>query len=240
MGKLDGKVAVITGGGSGIGKAIAKAFADDGARVVIAARGLERLEEAAMEIGGDVTAVQCDVRNEAQIESLFAKTEEVYGPVDILVNNAGLAAPGPNQELDLEAWNSVISVNLTGVFLCSKHALKRMIPRKSGRTLNIGSISGQKSRPHAAAYTTSKFGLDGLTRSMALDGREHGIAVSALHPGNVDTDIWRGMSQVLDVEGAVPLEDMGRAALSIVSMDDGVNVLSTIILPVSQPYVGRG
>ena len=240
MGKLDGKVAVITGGGSGIGKAIAKAFADDGARVVIAARGLERLEEAAKEIGGDVTAVQCDVRDEAQIESLFAKTEEVYGPVDILVNNAGLAAPGPTQELDLEAWNSVISVNLTGVFLCSKHALKRMIPRKSGRILNIGSISGQKSRPHAAAYTTSKFGLDGLTRSMALDGREHGIAVSALHPGNVDTDIWRGMSQVLDVEGAVPLEDMGRAALSIVSMDDGVNVLSTIILPVSQPYVGRG
>jgi NAD(P)-dependent dehydrogenase (short-subunit alcohol dehydrogenase family) len=240
MGKLDGKVAIITGGGSGIGKAIAQAFADEGASVVIAARGLERLEEAAKEIAGEVTPVQCDVRDEAQIESLFAKTDDTYGPVDILVNNAGLAAPGPTQELSLDAWNSVISVNLTGVFLCSKHALQRMIPRKSGRILNIGSISGQKSRPHAAAYTTSKFGLDGLTRSMALDGREHGIAVSALHPGNVDTDIWKGMRQVAEAEGLIPLEDMGKAALTIVTLDPAVNMLSTIILPVTQPYIGRG
>ena len=195
---------------------------------------------AAKEIGGEVTAVQCDVRDEAQIEALFAKTDEVYGPVDILVNNAGLAAPGPTQDLDVEAWNGVISVNLTGVFLCSKHAFKRMIPRSSGRILNIGSISGQKSRPHAAAYTTSKFGLEGLTRSMALDGREHGIAVSALHPGNVMTDIWKFAPEMAEAEGLIPLEDMGKAALAIVTMDDAVNVLSTIILPITQPYVGRG
>ncbi len=240
MGKLDGKVAVVTGGGSGIGKAITKAFSDEGATVVIAARNLERLESAAKEIGPSVHPVRCDVSDEAQIEALFERVDADHGPVDILVNNSGLAAPGPTHELDLERWNEVIAVNLTGVFLCSKHALQRMIPRKKGRILNIGSISGQKSRPHAAAYTTSKFGLDGLTRSMALDGREHGIAVSALHPGNVDTDIWKGMRQVAEAEGLIPLEDMGKAALAIVTMDDAVNVLSTIILPVTQPYIGRG
>jgi len=240
MGKLEGKVAVITGGGSGIGKAIAKAFADEGATVVIAARDLERLESAAKEIDGAVTAVRCDVIDEAQIEALFAQVDRDHGPVDILVNNAGLAAPGPTHELDLERWNQVIGVNLTGAFLCSKHAMQRMIPRRKGRILNIGSISGQKSRPHAAAYTTSKFGLDGLTRSLALDAREHGIAVGALHPGNVDTDIWKGAREVAEAEGLIPLEDMGRAALAIVTMDDAVNVLSTIILPITQPYIGRG
>lgn len=240
MGMLDGKIAVITGGGSGIGKAIAQAFADEGATVVIAARGVGRLEAAAREIGGSVFATRCDVRDESQIESLFERVDAEHGPVDILVNNAGLAAPGPTHELSLEAWNGVLSVNLTGVFLCSKHALRRMIPRKSGRILNIGSISGQKSRPHSAAYTTSKFGLDGLTRSLALDGREHGIAVSALHPGNVDTDIWKGMRQVAEAEGLIPLADMGKAALTIVTLDPAVNMLSTIILPVTQPYIGRG
>jgi NAD(P)-dependent dehydrogenase (short-subunit alcohol dehydrogenase family) len=134
----------------------------------------------------------------------------------------------------------VISVNLTGAFLGSKHALKRMIPRKSGRILNLGSISGQMSRPHSSAYTSSKFGLDGLTRSMALDGREHGIAVSVLHPGNVDTDIWKGMREMAELEGMVPLADVAHAALAIVSMEDGVNMLSSVILPVTQPYIGRG
>lgn len=240
MGKLDGKIAVITGGGSGIGKAIAKAFVDEGATAVLAARGVERLEAAADELGRLAHAVPCDVVDEAQIEALFARVDKDHGPVDILVNNAGLAAPGPTHELDAERWGHVLAVNLTGAFLCSKHALQRMIPRKKGRILNIGSISGQKSRPHAAAYTTSKFGLEGLTRSMALDGREHGIAVSALHPGNVDTDIWSGMREVAQAEGLIPLEDMGRAALAIVTMDDAVNMLSTIILPVTQPYIGRG
>lgn len=240
MGRLDGRIAVVTGGGSGIGKAITKAFTDEGATVVIAARDLERLEATAKEIGGAVHAVRCDVTREADIEALFAQVDRDHGPVDILVNNAGLAAPGPSQELDVERWNHVLAVNLTGAFLCSKHALQRMIPRRKGRILNIGSISGQKSRPHSAAYTTSKFGLEGLTRSLALDGREHGVAVSVLHPGNVDTDIWGGMRDMAEAEGLIPLEDMGRAALAIVSMDDAVNVLSTIILPVTQPYLGRG
>ena len=142
MAKLDGKTAVITGGGSGIGKAIAERFAEQGANVILAARDLDRLEAAAAQIGDAATAVRCDVTDESQIEALFAQVDEKYGPVDILVNNAGLAAPGPTHELDLKHWQHVISVNLTGAFLGSKHALKRMIPRKRGRILNIGSISG--------------------------------------------------------------------------------------------------
>ena len=156
------------------------------------------------------------------------------------MNNAGLAAPGLTHELELERWQEVISVNLTGAFLGSKHALKRMIPRRSGRILNIGSISGQMSRPHSAAYTSSKFGLDGLTRSMALDAREHGIAVSVLHPGNVDTDIWKGMREMAELEGMVPLNDVANAALTMVAMEDGVNMLTSVLLPVTQPYIGRG
>ena len=240
MAKLDGKTAVITGGGSGIGKAIAERFAEQGANVILAARDLDRLEAAAAQIGDAATAVRCDVTDESQIEALFAQVDEHHGPVDILVNNAGLAAPGPTHELDLKHWQHVISVNLTGAFLGSKHALKRMIPRKRGRILNIGSISGQMSRPHSAAYTSSKFGLDGLTRSMALDAREHGIAVSVLHPGNVDTDIWKGMREVAEIEGMVPLGDIADAALAIVAMEDGVNMLSSVILPITQPYIGRG
>jgi len=239
MGQLEGKVAVITGGGSGIGKAIAEAFAREGATCVLAARGQERLKEAAQAIPG-ADAVACDVTDDVQVEALFAHTAKTHGPVDILVNNAGMAAPGLSHELAPDAFRQVLAVNLTGCFLCAQQALQQMIPRKSGRILNIGSISGQMSRPHSVAYTTSKFGLDGFTRSLALDAREHGIAVSVLHPGNVATDIWQERIEMARAEGLIPLEDMGKAALAMVTLDPAVNMLSSILLPVTQPYLGRG
>ena len=239
MGSLDGKIAVVTGGGSGIGKAIAKAFAAEGATCVLAARGRERLEEAAGEIAGCV-AMPCDVTDDAQVEQLFERVSGNHGPVDILVNNAGMARPGPSHELSPDDFREVLDVNLTGCFLCARQALRQMIPRRQGRILNIGSISGQMSRPHSVAYTTSKFGLDGMTRSLALDAREHGIAVSVLHPGNVATDIWAGRMEMASAEGLIPLDDMGKAALAMVTMAPEVNVLSSIVLPVTQPYLGRG
>jgi len=239
MGSLDGKIAVITGGGSGIGRAIAEAFAAEGATCVLAARGRDRLEEAAGAIPR-ADAFVCDVTNDAQVDALFDHTANAHGPVDILVNNAGMAAPGLTHELPPDAFRQVLAVNLTGCFLCARKALQQMIPRKTGRILNIGSISGQMSRPHSVAYTTSKFGLDGFTRSLALDAREHGIAVSVLHPGNVATDIWQERIEMARAEGLIPLADMGKAALSMVTMDPAVNVLSSVILPVSQPYLGRG
>jgi NAD(P)-dependent dehydrogenase (short-subunit alcohol dehydrogenase family) len=239
MGSLDGRVAVVTGGGSGIGKAIAEAFAAEGATCVLAARGRERLEQAAQEIP-NADAFVCDVTDEGQVDALFEHTASTHGPVDILVNNAGMAAPGLTHELPPAAFRQVLELNLTGCFLCARKALQQMIPRRSGRILNIGSISGQMSRPHSVAYTTSKFGLEGFTRSLALDAREHGIAVGILHPGNVATDIWRDRIEMARAEGLIPLADMGRAALAMVTMDPGVNVLSSIILPVTQPYLGRG
>jgi NAD(P)-dependent dehydrogenase (short-subunit alcohol dehydrogenase family) len=240
MGDLDGKVALVTGGGSGIGKAIATAFAGAGATVVIAARNQARLDEAAAEIDGTVEVAVCDVTDEGQVEGLFAGIDERHGRLDILVNNAGMSVPIKTHEMSAATWREVVEVNLTAPFLCSREAFKRMMPAKRGRIINIGSISAQVPRPHSAPYTATKFGLEGLTRSLALDGRDHGIAVGILHPGNVATDIWIGREAIAKAEGLIPLADIGKAALSIATMSDAVNVLDTIIMPVTQPYVGRG
>lgn len=237
---LDGKIALVTGGGSGIGKAIAQAFADAGARVTLAGRRREVLEAAADEIGAAAEAAPCDVTDDAQVDALFAGVAERRGRLDLLVNNAGMSAPGPTHEMDPDDWRKVIDVNLTGAFLCARAALRLMIPAKSGRILNIGSISAQMSRPHAAPYTASKFGLEGLTRSLALDAREHGIAVGILHPGNVATDIWRGREEISRREGLIPLAEIARAAAAMAGMDPAVNVLNATVLPVTQPYLGRG
>lgn len=237
---LDGKIALVTGGGSGIGKAIARAFADAGARVTLAGRRREVLEAAAAEIGAAAEAAPCDVTDDAQVDALFAGVAERRGRLDLLVNNAGMSAPGPTHEMDPDDWRKVIDVNLTGAFLCARAALRLMIPAKSGRILNIGSISAQMSRPHAAPYTASKFGLEGLTRSLALDAREHGIAVGILHPGNVATDIWRGREEISRREGLIPLAEIARAAAAMAGMDPAVNVLNATVLPVTQPYLGRG
>ena len=129
---------------------------------------------------------------------------------------------------------------LMAPFLCAREAMKIMIKQKSGRIINIGSISGQMSRPENAAYTASKFGLEGLTRALALDGREYGIAVSILHPGNVGTDIWKGREEIAEREGLVPLEDIAKLAVTMLSMSPNVNILGSVILPITQPYLGRG
>ncbi len=240
MGVLDERVAIITGGGSGIGKAIAKAFADAGAQVVIASRNKDKLGAAAAEIGKGVSATACDVTDEAHVQALFASVKDQRGRIDILVNNAGMAAGARVEELKASAWRQVVEVNLTGPFLCAREAFRLMIPQGGGRIINIGSISAQMSRPNSEAYTATKFGLEGLTRSLALDGRRHGIAVSILHPGNVATDIWTGREEIAKEEGLIPLEDIAQAALGMASLSPGVNMLNATVLPVTQPYLGRG
>ncbi len=237
---LDGKIAIVTGGGSGIGKAIAAAIAGAGARVVVVGRRRAPLEAASAEIDGAVEAAECDVTDDVRVDGLFDDVAARHGRIDVLVNNAGMSAPGPTHELDPATWRKVIDVNLTGAFLCARAAFRHMIPQRSGRIINIGSISAQMSRPHGAPYTASKFGLEGLTRSLALDGREYGIAAGIIHPGNVATDIWRGREEIAAREGTIPLADIGKAAVTMASMDSGVNMLSTVILPITQPYIGRG
>ena len=237
---LSDKVALVTGGGSGIGKAIAKALLAEGCRVIINGRNEEKLEQAKTELRSNVESMVCDVTDESQVENTFSSIISNYDRCDILINNAGMAAKAKAHEMKYEIWKKVINVNLNGAFLCAREAMKIMIKQKSGRIINIGSISGQMSRPENAAYTASKFGLEGLTRALALEGRDHGIAVSILHPGNVGTDIWKGREEIAEREGLIPLEDIGKLAITMLSMSPNVNILGSVILPITQPYLGRG
>ena len=247
MGQLDGKVAIITGGGSGIGKGIAKAFADEGCSVVIAARNADRLDAAAAELssgGGKVISIPTDVTNEEQMISLFAKTMDQFGKLDVLVNNSGAFDGGPVEELTMEQWQKVIDVNVTGPFLGSREAFKIMKKQDGGRIINIGSIAAQKPRHSSSPYTTSKHAIWGLTQSLALEGRDFGIAVSALHPGNVMVERrGDGKSATGRDEGPEPListEDMGRTALLMATLPPESNMLEAIVLPLGQAYLGRG
>jgi NAD(P)-dependent dehydrogenase (short-subunit alcohol dehydrogenase family) len=157
------------------------------------------------------------------------------------VNNAGTAVGNATDEMTLAEWKHVIDCNLTGAFLCSREALKLMKPRRSGRILNIGSTSAKVPRANSAPYTSSKYALEGLTHSLAVDGRQHGIAASVLQPGNVVTDIWRGgAEQIMKREGAMSPEDLARIALLMVTLPADLNLYQALVLPLSMPFLGRG
>lgn len=248
MGKLDGQVAIVTGGGSGIGKGIARAFAEEGCAVVIAGRNAERLQGAAEELsagGAQVVAVPADVTVESQVLALFEATMARFGRLDILVNSSGAFDSGRIDELSLEAWNRVIGACLTGPFLCTREAFRIMKASGGGRIVNIGSISGQRAREGSAPYTSAKHGIWGLTQAAALDGRPFGIAVSCLHPGNTLVERRAasganvgGRSQ--DDEPMIAVADMARVALLMVTLPPEANMLEAIVLPVEQLYIGRG
>jgi len=249
MGKLDGKVAVITGGGSGIGKGIARAFAGEGCAVVISGRNAERLEAAAEELGAigpDVVAVPTNVRQEEQVKALFEKAMDRFHRVDILVNNAGAFGGGRIDEIPLETWNEVLETCVTGMFLCSREAFAIMKEAGGGRIINIGSISGQMPRHHSAPYATSKFAVAGLTKSTALDGREFGIAASVLHPGNtlVERRAQAGTRSTAGrdegTEPMISVESMAQGALLMATLPPEANLYEAIMVPVTQTYLGRG
>lgn len=243
MAELEGKVALITGAGSGIGKGIARAFARAGASLVLAARTREKLEATAEEVralGAAALVAPVDVTDEAQVVTLFVRAVQQFGRIDIVVNNAGAFDGGPLEELSLETWRKVIDVNLTGPFLCSREAIKIMKQQGGGRIINIGSISAQKPRMHAAPYTTSKHGLVGLTRAAALEGRDHGIVVSCLHPGNVATERRQASSAPMDQEPMMTPDEIAQAALTMAALPLHVNMLEAIVLPATQAYLGRG
>jgi NAD(P)-dependent dehydrogenase (short-subunit alcohol dehydrogenase family) len=238
-GQLDGKVAIITGGSAGIGRGIAIAFAKEGAILVLAARDKVKLERTVKEItalGATAVAMPTDVTDEAHVLALFANTVREFQRLDILVNNAGMEIGGPLEELSLESWQQVINVNLTGVFLCSREAMRIMKPQGGGRILNIGSISGQAPRMDSVPYATSKHGVVGLTKATALEGRAFNVIASCLHPGNVMTDPADADGE----ETMLAVEDVAKVALTIVALPSYVNMLETVVLPVPQPYLGRG
>jgi len=243
MSKLDGKVALITGGNRGIGAGMARAFAREGCALCLAARDAERLERTVAELqqtGATVIGVPTDVTDEADVERLFAQAMERFGRLDILVNNAGAFDGGPLDELTLETWEKVMSVNLRGPFLCSRAAFRIMKAQGGGRIINVGSISAQRVRMNSAPYSTSKHGLWGLTQSTALEGRPYGIAASALHPGNVLNERRAQRATAADEEPMMTTDELAEAALVMASLPPHVNMLEAIVLPVEQLYVGRG
>ena len=237
---LSDQIALVTGGGTGIGKAIAKAMLAEGAKVIIVGRKEEILKEAQAELGSDIEMMKCDVTQEDQVKKVYENIISKHGKIDILINNAGMAAKAKSYEMSYDLWKKVVDVNLNGAFLCAREAMKIMVNQKSGRIINIGSISGQMSRPENAPYTATKFAIEGLTRALALDGRDHGVAVSVIHPGNAATNIWKGREEISEREGLIPLEDLGKLAVTMLTMSPNVNILGSVILPITQPYLGRG
>lgn len=249
LGKLSNKVAIVTGGGSGIGKAIAQSFAAEGATTVIAARNVQRLNRAAEEIaanGAKAFPIPTDVTDEHEVELLIGRTVELFHRLDILVNNAGLTDGAPLDQLSLETWNKVISTNLTGPFLCTRSAMRVMKAQGSGRIINIGSISAQRPRMNSGPYATSKFGLWGLTMVTALEGREQGISACCLHPGNVHVESSAeklgAISGIPDYasEPMMQADEIAQVATLMASLPQHINMLEAVVLPVKQAYLGRG
>ena len=247
MGRMDGKVAIVTGGGTGIGKGIARALAGEGCSVVIASRNLERLQEVASELesnGTEALAVETDVSNEASVLALFDAATERFGRLDLLVNNAGIVQGGEIGDIPLERWEATMAVNVRGVFLCTREAFKIMKAAGGGRIINIGSISAERPRESSAPYTTSKHAVWGLTKCTALDGRPYGISCGQLNPGNTLVE-WRAALE--EVEGMniseepmIQVEDMARAALYMATLPPEASVLEMKVIPVAQPFIGRG
>ena len=240
MGGLDGKVVLVTGGGRGIGKGIARGMLKEGASVAISGRSADTLETAKTELsslGGRVLPVPTDVTDEHQVEKLFQAVMGEFGRLDVLVNNAGAFDGGPLDELSLEAWNRVISTNLTGPFLCTRAAFKIMKAQGGGRIINVSSISAQRVRPRSAPYSASKHGVWGLTQVTALEGRDHNIAASCLYPGN--TRVERA-SSTTSVEPNMSVDELAQAAVWMALMPPHVTMLEATVLPIKQAFIGRG
>lgn len=242
MSILKDRVVVVTGASSGIGKACANGFVAKGAKVVLAARRVDRLEGLVAEIeagGGQALAVATDVTSEDAVANLFAAAMARFGQVDVLINNAGIAENTPVDQTSLEHWNKVITTNLTSAFLCAKHAWPLFKAGGHGRIVNVGSISAKVPRSECPSYTASKFGLSGLTHALALDGRDHNIAVSIFHPGIVATEIMPGSVKLPDNFAATPEEAAG-IIIHMCDLPDYINFYESLMVQNKLPFLGRG
>ena len=239
---LQGRVVVITGASSGIGAACAFSFVERGAKVVLAARRTERLATvvARLEsIGGEALAIATDVTDEAAVAALFVAAVNRFGTIDVLVNNAGIADSTVADDLTLALWRKVIDTNLTSAFLCARSAIPIMKRQGHGRIINVGSISARVPRAESPAYTASKWGLDGLTRALAIDGRAHNIAVSIFHPGIVATEISTGAVTLADDLAAMP-KDIADVIVHMADLPDHLNFYEALMVQNKIPFLGRG
>jgi NAD(P)-dependent dehydrogenase (short-subunit alcohol dehydrogenase family) len=249
------KVAVVTGAGTGIGKAVALALMKEGYAAVLAGRRKDKLEETASEgksIGAKSLVVPTDVSDPAAIKALFAATKASFGRLDVLFNNAGIGAPAvPLEDLPYETWKQVVDTNLTGMFLCTQEAIKIMKAQdpRGGRIINNGSISAHAPRPRSVAYTATKHAVTGLTKSTALDCRGYDITCGQIDIGNAATPLTDRMVQgqgVMQADGRMAVEprmnvdDVGRAVVYMASLPPGTNVLFMTVMANLMPFVGRG
>jgi NAD(P)-dependent dehydrogenase (short-subunit alcohol dehydrogenase family) len=244
------KIAVVTGAGTGVGKAAALALMKDGYTVVLTGRRRDKLEEALKEGGGHGLVVPADIADPASVAALFKTVTDTYGRLDVLFNNAGTGAPAvPMDELPFEKWKMVVDTNLTGVFLCTQAAfgiMKRQTPR-GGRIINNGSISAHTPRPQAIAYTATKHGVTGLTKQTALDGRPFDICCSQIDIGNAATPMTERMTNgVLQPDGRMMPEPrmdpvhVGNAVVYMANLPLDTNVLFMTVMANQMPFVGRG
>ncbi len=247
------KTAIVTGAGTGVGKAIAAALLKDGYHVVVTGRRSQVLESAASEWSahaGKVLVVPADVSVPADVERLFAETIKTFGRLDLLVNNAGMSAPAvPIEDVPFETWTALVGANLTGAFLCTQAAFRQMKAQapQGGRIINNGSISATTPRPRSAPYTSTKHAITGLTKASALDGRPFNIACGQIDIGNASTEMTRAMaSGVLQADGSTSIEptiDVGiiaDAVLHMASLPLEANVLTMTVMATTMPFVGRG
>jgi NAD(P)-dependent dehydrogenase (short-subunit alcohol dehydrogenase family) len=247
------RIAIVTGGGSGIGAAVALALAHDAWTVVLAGRRKETLDEVVTrgsDLAGTLEAIPTDVTDEASVRQLFAAVVAAHGRVDLLFNNAGIGSPAVDiDDLDLDAWNQVVAVNLTGAFLCTREAFRVMRNQepRGGRIINNGSLAAYAPRPRSIAYTATKHAITGLTKSTSLDGRAFDIACGQIDIGNAATDMASGAGAgVAQADGSVraePLMDVGevgRAVRYMASLPLDANVASLMVLPPKMPFLGRG
>jgi 3-oxoacyl-[acyl-carrier protein] reductase len=231
---LQDKVALITGAGSGIGRAVAIALAQAGAQVVLAARTSHTIDEVAQTIvasGGQARAIPTDVGDESQVERLMAQISSQSGRLDILVTSAGGAIFGPLSDSRTEDWDSVLTANLKGVYLSCKHALKLMLPNKQGHILNVLSIASTMILPNSTAYTASKFGALGFTKVMAAEVRSQGIKVTAVIPGAVNTPLWDKSGGDLDRSKMLLPEDIANAMLNIITQPSTIYTDEIVLMP---------
>jgi NAD(P)-dependent dehydrogenase (short-subunit alcohol dehydrogenase family) len=244
------KVALVTGAGTGVGKAVALALAKEEYAVVLAGRRREPLEETAKAAGSTTLIVPTDITDPGAIKTLFAKTKETFGRLDLLFNNAGIGAPAvPLEELSYEQWKAVVDTNLTGAFLCTQEAIKIMKAQqpRGGRIINNGSISAHAPRPYSVAYTSTKHAITGLTKSTSLDCRQYDIGCGQIDIGNAATPLTERMVQgVLQPNGTtmpeprIDAEHVGQAVVYMASLPLDANVLFMTVMATKMPFVGRG
>ena len=245
------RVVIVTGAGSGIGRAAALALAREQYSVVLAGRRTDPLEETAAAVGGGpVLVVPTDVRDATAVQALFDRTRDTFGRLDLLFNNAGIGAPGvPLEDLTVEQWRAVVDVNLTGAFLCTREAFRLMKDQqpRGGRIINNGSISAYAPRPNSAPYTATKHAMTGLTKSTSLDGRKYDIACGQIDIGNARTGLAAAMAQgvgqsdgTISSEPTLDLDHVARAIVYMASLPLEANVQFMTVMATKMPYIGRG